>query len=433
MSVWNTACHVLARHLGDGTRLDHALEDVPGQMSPVVRRRCRHLVYGVVRHLGLLDACSAIHLRHPPRPLLRAALLLGAFEILENPEQAPAIIHHAVDRTREGVSASEARVANAVLRKVIGSLAAATATEPGSGDAAGLARRFSHPQWLVERWITAFGEPATRELLAWDQRPAPVHARVLAEAGGLSQDPTRAATLPSFFRPTPWPHFFELEKPDWAEVEHLLSAGRIYLQDPATAVAPDLLALRPGESVLDVCAAPGGKTLQLAEAVGAAGRVVAVDLPGPRMQRLRDNLHRYRTVRGRIGVVAGDGRHVSSRILSMEKQPAAYDAVLLDAPCSNTGVLRHRVDAKWRLAPSDLVALPELQLDLLRPASTLVRPGGRLVYSTCSLEAEENTGVVSAFLATREGATFVLESSRQSLPWVDGRDGAGAYLLRRAG
>jgi len=428
MSVWNTACHVLARHLGEGARLDHALEDVPGQMSPADRRRCRHLVYGVVRHLGLLDACVGAHLRQPPRPVLRAALLIGGFEILENPPQAPAIIHHAVDRAREVASPAEARVVNAVLRKVVVSVADAVATEPPAGDAAGLARRHSHPQWLVERWLATYGEDATRRLLAWDQAPAPVHARVL----GGADTSTAAPALPASFRPTDWPGFFLLEKSDWAEVERLLAAGHIYLQDPATALAPDLLASQPGEAVLDVCAAPGGKTLQLAEAVGSGGRVVAVDLPGLRLERLRDNLRRYRDLRGRIGVVACDGRELSAGILAAEKCPRAYDAVLLDAPCSNTGVLRHRVDAKWRLGPADLVELPRLQGALLARAAALVRPGGRIVYSTCSLEPEENAAVVEAFLASRDGAGFALAESRASRPWIDGRDGAAAFLLRRA-
>ncbi|MBE2215705.1 MAG: RNA methyltransferase [Opitutaceae bacterium] len=396
-------------------------------MSPADRRRCRHLVYGVVRHLGLLDACVQPHLVRPPRPVLRAALLTGAFEILENPPQAPAIIHHAVDRAREVASPAEARVVNAVLRKVVGTLAAATAVEPAPGDVAALARRHSHPRWLVERWLGALGEEATRQLLLWNQSPAPVHARVAAG------DEVHAGQgeAPASFRSTRWPAYFLLDRPDWSEVERLLAAGRIYLQDPATSVAPDLLAVQPGEVVLDVCAAPGGKTLQLAEAAGPGGRVVAVDLPGLRLERLRENLRRYRAVRDRVKVVACDGRELSPAILAAEKQPRDYDAVLLDAPCSNTGVLRHRVDAKWRLGAADLVELPKLQLALLTRAATLVRPGGRLVYSTCSLEPEENTGVVDAFLASREGETFTLAQARASRPWADGCDGAGAFLLRR--
>ena len=439
MSVWNIACYVLTRHLGDGARLDHALEDVPSQTSRVDRRRCRHLAYGVVRHLGLLDACVTAHLPRPPRPVLRAALLIGGFEILEDPAQAPAIIHHAVDRAREVASPAEARVVNAVLRKAVQSLAAATADEPAAGDVAAMALRYSHPRWLVERWLAAFGEGPTRQLLAWDQRAAPVHARDVTRGERRAASPGQSGAvdaradmgLPASFVPTEWPGFFVLEKPDWAEVERLLVAGRIYLQDPATALAPDLLAVKTGETVLDVCAAPGGKTLQLAEAAGATGRVVAVDLAGLRLERLRENLRRYRDLRGRVSVVACDGRELSATILAAERQPRDYDAVLLDAPCSNTGVLRHRVDAKWRLGPADLQALPELQLALLHRAAAVVRAGGRLVYSTCSLEAEENAAVVQAFLASPEGVGFVLAESRASRPWVDGRDGAAAFLLQR--
>lgn len=424
MSVWNTACRVLARHLGEGVRLDHVLEDVPGQLSPVDRRRCRHLVYGGVRHLGLLEACIATHMQRAPRPILRAALIVGAFEILENPGQAPAIIHHAVDRTREIASAAEARVVNAVLRKVAASLADAMAAEIAPGDAVALARRFSHPAWLVARWLRAFGDAEVRRLLAWDQEPAPVHARIVA---GVETD-----ALPAFFRSTPWPGFYVLEKPEWSVVEAWLAAGRIYLQDPATAVAPALLAVQPGESVLDVCAAPGGKTLQLAEAAGPTGRVIAVDLPGVRLDRMRDNLRRYEAARGRVSVVACDGRVLSEAILAAERQPRLYDAVLLDAPCSNTGVLRHRVDVKWRLQPDELAGLTELQGALLSRAAARVRPGGRVVYSTCSLEAEENASVVEAFLRSTAGGEFTLEATRRCRPWADGCDGAGAFLLRRA-
>lgn len=431
MSVWNTACHVLSRHLSEGARLDHVLEELPRQLSPAERRRSRHLVYGVVRHQRLLETCVSRHIARPPRPILRAALLVGAFELLENSGQAPAIIHHAVDRTREIASPAEARLVNAVLRKVVGTLGELTAAEPESSDVDELALRHSHPTWLVARWLKAFGPDETRELLRWNQQPAPVHARrVLASAGGEG-DATGPA-LPAWFRTTPWPGYYVLEKPDWAEVERLLASGRIYLQDPATAVAPELLAPRSGESVLDLCAAPGGKTLQLAEGVGSSGRVVAVDLPGPRLDRLRENIRRYPPLRDRIGIVAADGRHVSPAVLGAEKEPRTYDAVLLDAPCSNTGVLRHRVDAKWRLHERDLVTLPELQGALLARAATLVRPGGRLVYSTCSLEAEENEAVVEAFLSSPAGAGFVCAATRSSHPARERRDGAGAFLLHRA-
>lgn len=425
--VWVAAARLLARHLAGGERLDFLLQELPTTLPAVDRRRCRHLLYGAVRHLALLDSAIGAQVRQRPRPLLRAALLLGAFELMEDPAATPAIVHHAVGQTRRLASAGEARLVNAVLRRVPAVLESVFSAEPA--DAAGLARRYSHPAWLVERWLARFGSEATHALLRWDQEPAPVHARLIAApeaaSGGGAAGP---ADLPAFFQRTGWEDFWRLDKPDWETVEQWLAAGRLYLQDPATALAPALLAPAAGETVLDLCAAPGGKTLQLAAAVLPGGRVVAVDLPGPRLGRLLENLARHPDLP--VAVAGLDATRLAATDLEALGFPARFDAVLLDVPCSNTGVLRHRVDAKWRLRPADLEALPRLQAEILRRGAALVRPGGRLVYSTCSLEAEENEDVVAAF-AAGSGGGFALERSEFSRPWESGRDGAAAFLLRR--
>jgi len=389
--------------------------------------------------------------------------------LLEHPEEAPSIVHHAVEQTRQLASASEARVVNAVLRRVAATLADVLAAKDAEASPAALARRFSHPEWLIERWLARFGAEATQQLLAWNQQPAPVHARIVAGSADASSGPESKdfdATFPEFFKLTRWPEFFLLDHPDWDVVERWLAAGRIYLQDPATAIAADLLDASPGETVLDVCASPGGKTLQLAEALAANeseggarrpgalaarpyvearrdvalhrsgnGRVVAVDLPGARLERLRENVGRYRSLAPRVSVVGHDATSLTGDALTALGLPAVFDAVLVDVPCSNTGVLRHRVEVKWRLRPEDFVELPRLQLGLLRRAAALVRPGGRLVYSTCSLEPEENEGVIAAFFAEAGGtpASFAAQEFAHSRPWETGCDGASAFLLRRNG
>ncbi len=419
MSVWKVTSRLLRRFLASGERLDSLLETLPDQMAADERRRCRHLLYGAVRHLGLLEAALREHVPRKPRPGLSTVLLLGAFELLENGGSAPVIVHHAVEQARDLTSAGEARLVNAVLRRLPETLARLRADS--TTDAAALAVRFSHPEWLVARWLGRFGPDPTLRLLEWNQQPAPVHARLLEPS---------AEALPDFFRPTPWPGFFRLERLDWSVVESLLAAGRIYLQDPATALAPGLLAVVAGETVLDVCAAPGGKTLQLAAAVGPTGRVVALDLNGARLERMRRNLARHPSLP--IATLGADATKVTPADFTAAGLPDRYDAVLLDAPCSNTGVLRHRVDVKARLQPRDLEGLARLQLALLARAADLVRPGGRLVYATCSLEAEENADLVARFLA-ESGDGFVLEDSVASLPWETGHDGAGAFRLRRAG
>jgi 16S rRNA (cytosine967-C5)-methyltransferase len=419
MSVWGLACRLLARCAAAPGRLDALLETLPDSLVATERRRARHLVYGVVRHWALLEHVVDTMVQRRPRPRLRAALMLGAFELWQDPGAEAAIVHHAVDEARKATSPGEARLVNAVLRRVPEALRAVLAAEGPEG----LALRHSHPPWLVERWIARFGAEAAQALLAWNQQPAPVHARAV---GGEASVP--AGGWPPFFRATQWPGFFLLDHPGWAIVDHLLAQGRIYLQDPATAIAPGLLGVRPGETVLDVCAAPGGKALLLAEAAGRSGLVVAVDLPGPRLQRMQDNLARYPGAV--VRTLAADATRPLEAALAAAGLPTAFDAVLLDAPCSNTGVLRHRVDVKRRIRPSDMVELPRLQAALLRSVAPLVAPGGRLVYSTCSLEAEENEAVAGGFLA-EAGGRFVLEQGVASRPWENGCDGAGAFRLRR--
>ena len=233
--------------------------------------------------------------------------------------------------------------------------------------------------------------------------------------------------------------FLEVPGGHWGEVEPLLKAGKLYLQDPATRLPVEMLAPRAGESVLDLCAAPGGKSLLIADLMTAGsdpaqrtpGRLVAVDQPGPRIDRLKENLARAGNLE--VALVQADvlGADVAG-ILREHRLPPTYDAVLLDVPCSNTGVMRHRVDVKWRLQPGDFRKHPEQQLSLLHAAARLVAPGGRLVYSTCSIDAEENEQVVRAFKAGKAGGPFTLEHSVVSQPWTAGHDGGGAFLLRRS-
>ena len=325
------------------------------------------------------------------------------------------IVHHAVGQAKRLLSVPEAGLVNAVLRKLAAELAGGP--PPRLSPAATVAEYFSHPRWLVERWFARFGADATRRLLEWNQRPAVVHLRWRSGEG----DPA-----PDWLRPTSWPGFFEVPPGRWGEVEPLLDAGRAYVQDPSTRLAVELLDAAPGETVLDVCASPGGKSVHLADRMGR-GRLFALDLPGARIDRLRENLARVSGVETRI-VPADLLRGVGER-LKAAGAPATFPAVMLDVPCSNTGVMRHRIDVKWRLRSEDFSRHARQQRRMLAEAARLVAPGGRLVYSTCSIDADENEGVVAAFLE-KEGARFGLDSRILALPWECGHDGAAAFLLR---
>ena len=489
--AWGTAAALLERWLARRGRLDALIEEAgrtadpaslvaatgaaeAGSPEPVTspgaalesrqeRARCQHLLYGAVRHLGRVNAALQTLISRPPRARLQSVLLLAGFELLEagaapsSEGQAARIIHHAVGQAKTLLSPPEARLVNAVLRKLASAPGFFAATPATTADAAELAGFFSHPEWLVRRWLSQFGAEATHRLLAWNQTPSPVYARwrpaatpvdpspLLARSGGgpgcgadVSAEFT-SGNPPAFLQATPWAGFYAVPAGNWPEIERLLADGALYLQDPATMIAPKLLDPREGEMVADFCAAPGGKSLFLADLLEArsglvgsekrAGTVVAVDLPDDRrIGRLKENLAKARTTG--VALVQADLFQLTPRLLKEHHLPGCFPAILLDVPCSNTGVMRHRVDVKWRLRETDIAKHAGQQLALLDAAARFVAPGGRLVYSTCSLESEENEEVVQAFLQGVRGR-FMLEKTRHCRPWEDGCDGAAAFLLRR--
>lgn len=413
---------MIARWIERRERVDELLETLGGSLSGAERARCQHLVFGVVRHFSRIEAALSRLIAHPPRLSTRGVLFVAGFELIESGGKSAEeglvakIVHHAVEQTKRLASPAEARLVNAVARKLAVELA--VPPPPKLAPAEVLADYFSHPEWLVRRWLAQFGAEATRALLEWNQRPAPVYARWRATG----------EAPPSWMKATQWETFYEIESGHWSKVEPLLRAGKIYLQDPATRLAVELLAPQPTEVVLDACAAPGGKSLLIADAL-QQGKVIAMDLPGARIERLAENLSRFPPTVG-VALVQADLRESAGAMLKEHGLSQAFLAVLLDVPCSNTGVMRHRVDVKWRLQEGDFKKHPRQQLALLAAAARLVAPGGRLVYSTCSLEREENEDVVKEFLADRHGK-WTQESQVISRPWETGHDGAAAFLLRR--
>jgi 16S rRNA (cytosine967-C5)-methyltransferase len=203
-------------------------------------------------------------------------------------------------------------------------------------------------------------------------------------------------------------------------------AGLCYVQDPSTLLACDLLDPQPGEMVLDACAAPGGKTTYLAELMRNEGRIVACDLYESRLVRLRQNLSRLGVT---IAEVIAHDSMLEPDPRSEFLRPESFDRVLIDAPCSNTGVLRRRVDVRWRLTEEDFIRMPGPQLALVRRGSQMLRPGGILVYSTCSLEPEEDDQLVEQIVATFPSLRHL--ESRRALPFVDQVDGAFAAKFVR--
>ncbi|MDA0766318.1 MAG: hypothetical protein O3A87_07970 [Verrucomicrobia bacterium] len=371
-------------------------------LSASDRALLNSILLAVLRHRRLLDHWIGLlrkgKLDHETRDILRVGicqlLILGIAD------------HAAVNETVECARAPVRGLINAVLRRSIAARKRfATDLEELSP-----ALRHSHPDWLYKRWRKEFGVDAADTLMAWDNQPAPTFLRV---------NPLKPTDLEIPGTPVGnYPGFHEIEG---GIPQALLAGGHVYIQDPATTHAVSLLAPRPGETVLDACAAPGGKAALIATAMENNGHLLCTDRNEKRLPRLGENL-------------ANLGIRISATAAFDWTQPAPaewqrrFDAILLDVPCSNTGVLRRRVDARWRLTPEQINELTQTQHRILQNALPCLAAGGRIVYSTCSLETAENEQQVQNFL--REKHAFELRASHQSLPFRDNTDGAYAALIQ---
>jgi len=413
----------------------------------VLSRRDRalatQLAAGAVRHRRtlrlILQHVRGRDAREAQTPL-REILELGAFQLLFLDRVPPyAAIHEAVEAARRWAAGKGGAKApgfvNGMLRGVqrlvagrdpagrpapdalphpeggVVRLRAAVLPDPQSDRAAFLGAAYSYPDWLVVRWLEVFGD-AAEDVCRWGNRRPRLFARIHPQK---SSDPFFAEVAPG-----PRPGCVDVTAVPMERLEALLADGTLTIQDPAAMAAVEALAPAPGETVLDLCASPGTKTTQIVEALGGQGRVVACDRSEEKLEPIR------RTVasRGLVNVTVCPADEAESAAPT-----GGFDAALVDAPCSNTGVLARRPEVRWRIQPSDLDELAAIQGGLLARAAGLVRPGGRMVYSTCSLEAEENDGVVSGFL--KSNAAWHLVRRDFLLPAAD-HDGAfWAWLAKR--
>lgn len=376
-------------------------------LKAVDRALARELVAGVLRNRSLLDWILGGSLRKGIGSLSPAEaniLRLGAYQLCLM-DRVPdfAAVDESVRLSKRFARRGVVGLTNAVLRDIIEKRP--RLRKPSSGDpVSDLAILWSHPRWLVKRWIDRLGAEETAQLLEIDNRPAPVCLwpnllrtdlecliREL-EAGGFQ--PRRHPLVPEAL---------ELGRPAGIFDHRIFKDGHFYLQDPAAQLVGRLVDPKPGQSVLDVCAAPGGKACWTASR-GRDVVVVAADLSRAKMGSLAQNA--FRLGLGNILVVCSDGLFPCYN--------RQFDTVLIDAPCSGLGVLRRRLDLRWRITEKDIARLAGLQARLLRAVAQLVRPGGALIYATCTLTAEENQGQVSKFL--EDNREFHLEPADARVP-----------------
>jgi 16S rRNA (cytosine967-C5)-methyltransferase len=384
--------------------LHTSLENAP--LPPLDRAFFMETFFGILRNLSRMDFLIGQLREGHVDANTRAVLRLGLYQIFHL-RTAP---HAAVNETV--ALAGHARgLVNAVLRRALREQASLEAAV----SAAGAEIATSHPGFLLARWEKEFGKEATAQLCAWNNQPAEVYVRANAlkvTVGELLRSSCEAAPVESH------PLVLKVRQLPFSWIAN----GLCYVQDPSTLLACDLLDPQPGETVLDTCAAPGGKATYLAEKMRNTGRLIACDLYESRVDRLRENLRR-------LGVTNAKALVHDCMQAGPPLEPQSFDRILVDAPCSNTGVLRRRVDVRWRLTDEDFIRMPAQQLALIKRAADLLKPGGALVYSTCSLEPEENDALVEKALAAVPGLRFL--ESRRLLPFVDGVDGAYAARFTR--
>lgn len=425
------AAAAILADMRSGQLLDPAFERHAGPLDARDRRWVQELVWGTLRRRSWFDAVVGLRVRGGLARLdgdVADLLRLGAYQLLFMGSVPPyAAIAQTVElaKQRHGIGAS--KLVNAVLRRIDRERDALEPVQP-SDPIDALALRMSHPRWLVARWVARFGLDATERLLDANNQEGPIVLRpygvvreqleAMLEGAGVS---VHEAPLVSD----------SLVLGHGVQLTELgaFKQGLLFVQDPAATLVTRYASIAPGSVVADLCAAPGGKALELTR---TARLVIASDRVPGRLERLLVSTGRL-DVHNLVAFV-GDAREPAVRGL---------DAVLLDVPCTGTGTFRRHPDARWRLRTSDLAVMSTLQREILREAAECVRPGGLLIYSTCSLEPEENDGPIDDFLASHpdfvlepppEGAvpeTVLDEGRLRVLPQSHGVDGAFAVRLRR--
>ena len=382
---------------GSGFAVDMLHHDPVNRFDPADRRLATELVYGVLRQKSCLDWYLASLVERPLERLdgeVRMVLRLGAYQILFlSRVPARAAVHQAVELVKRSGQRSAAGLINAVLRKTDQAGFEQACRQLPADSPRGLGLRFSHPQWLVSRWIDRWGPHHTNVVLNHNNQPPRVH--FCSNSPRLGQEEMVSVLEAEGYRVCP----HQLGEGIWAVDEgdltksSLYRCGQLAIQGAGSQLIARLLELKPSDRCLDLCSGTGGQASQMVQLGNGQASVTGVD----------SNFGRLRVARERHGKqwpglrwVVADG----TRPLPLSVR---FDKILVDAVCSGTGTLRRNPEIRWRLRAEDLTRLAGLQLRLLHNAADLVKPGGALVYATCSLEPEENEQVVERFLASHPG------------------------------
>jgi len=405
------------------------------------------LVNGVIRHRLSLDTLISFFSKIPLNklePWVLYALRLGLYQIVYLDKiPASAAVNTSVELVKKLVHRTDAvRFTNAILRSIERGIQNKSADEqdvtnlqkalhrrentwctfqhsilpnPDKNPSAYMAANYSHPEWLIKRWLSRYGKEKTIEICKINNLPPKVFLRIshrkialqefilLLEKKGINAYAVDNAVVVDNIAVSEIPGF---------------SQGLFFVQDISAMKISQFLKVENSNAVLDMCAAPGGKTTHIAEFLGGTGKVCALDISLKRLKSVQENCQRMGVQNAFI--VCGDS--------SEGKAPfrIKFDRVLIDAPCSNTGVFSRRVEARWRLKEEAINKLTTLQYSILKTGAIMLKPGGCLVYSTCSIEPEENQDIIKKFLNNEP--QFCLNAEEYYLPTMNAGD--GGYMAR---
>lgn len=407
------------------------------RLDDLDRRFATELVYGCVKAKGTLDWIIAKHVTRPLNkisPVILNILRLGVFQIyyLER-IPASAACNESVNLAKKLGHQGTVKFVNAVLRSSARGKDTLKFPSEAEDSAGRLALELAHPRWLVERWLNQFGKDQTVRLCVFNNQPPPLTLRV--NSLKANRDELLAALLSEGFEAaaSAWSaDGIVCTKVPSMKLLFERYGQSLYVQDESSMLIAGILAPLPGQLVIDVCAAPGGKTTHLAQLMENKGTVIATDIYEHKLKLIAENARRLGLdiVRPLLGDAAEN----------VTAWNETADRVLVDAPCSGLGVLARRAEARWNKTEESLKEFPALQSKILANASRYVKPGGRLVYSTCTLEKAENGEVVDSFL--REHKDFCKKPFRHPLtgneveelsllPQKDGIDGFYICALER--